>query len=137
MYYGSSWGNDTYIEEVEDIITQMSDPTNLERFNRLALCVKEGQQYCDTVEQTDLDYVDWARDIEDSLDMIVESWDGKGDLADDIDTVTLFAAYLMLIPTYSKHVDFGYDKDFSVDNPKSMYSRAIFVWGGPLNITEP
>jgi len=135
MYYASSWSNDTYVEAVNDIIVEMSDQSKLERFNRLSLCVTNGKQYCDSLEATDLDYEDWAMDIAENMKMIVDSWDGEGDLVDDIETATLFAAYLMLIPAYSGNVDFGYDKNFNVDNPNSMYSRAVFQWGGPLNQT--
>merc|ERR1711933_411500 len=59
-----------------------------------------------------------------------------GDLIEDIDQGTTLAAYLIKLDTKRGLVDFGYDKNFDVDNPVSMFSRAILTWGGPLNITD-
>ncbi len=36
------------------------------------------------------------------------------------------------LPSQAFKVDFHFDKDFSIDNQVSHYSRAILFWGAPL-----
>lgn len=59
-----------------------------------------------------------------------------GELVQNFTQVTEFASYLMLVDVYKGQVDFGYDKEFSVENPISQYSRGIFLWGGPLDTSR-
>lgn len=132
MYYASSWDFDL----VNVVLAQLQDESKIELYNSQALCVKY-EQYCDLVPSsvTDDDKA-WAQALYLNISSITATWDGTGELVskDDLDTVTLFAAHLMQIPTEKGALDFGFDKDFGIDKPVSMYSRAILSWGGPLEM---
>ena len=135
MYYASSWNPDA----VQSVIDQLSTdyPTNVDRYNDLSLCV-ESDLLCDEVpaSYTEADY-SWARALHANITSIMATWDGQGTLQEDsLDQVTEFAAYMMALITKRGFVDFGFDKDFSIENQVSQYSRAIFRWGGPLNSTQ-
>lgn len=134
MFYADSWADPTYLKDVDYIMEELSDPTKLELFNSLALCVNN-EQYCSDDSVVDVVDKDWATDLNSKVKTVIDAWNGEGALADDIDKVSLFAAYLTEVPFHKGTVDFGFDRNFSIDNPKTMYSRAMILWGGPLNIT--
>lgn len=132
MYYASSWDFGT----VDIVLSQLQDESKVALYNSVALCVEYGQ-YCDLIPSSvSADDLTWAAALNNNITSIIVTWDGSGDIVseDELDKVTLFGAYLMKIITKKGVLDFGYDKDFSIDNPISKYSRAILSWGGPLEI---
>lgn len=132
MYYASSWNFDT----VESVMTQLQDESKVNLYNSVALCIEYGR-YCELIPPsiTDDDKA-WAASLYANITSITDTWDGSGSLVseEELDNVTLFAAYLMQLPTQKGLLDFGFDKNFSVENPFSLYSRAILSWGGPLDM---
>jgi len=137
MYYAKSWDSSI----VENVLSQLQSdyPKNIERYNALGLCVERNiSLFCDLVPSeydTEKDKA-WARKLNADITAVAKEWNGQGDLIEDIDQGTMLAAYLMRLDTKRGLVDFGYDKNFGIDNPVSMFSRAILTWGGPLNITD-
>lgn len=133
MYYASYWDAD----KAQSVIDQIGDPKNADIFNELSLCLEYGS-YCELVPKgllTD-ENKRWFESLNNNITSILFKLDGKGELKNDnIDQMTLFAAHLLTLNTKRGIADFFYDKNFSVDNPVSMYSRAMINWGGPLNIT--
>lgn len=132
MYYASSWDFDT----VDIVMSQLQDESKVELYNSVALCV-EYNQYCELIPSSvSDDDVAWAAAFYGNITSIIDTWDGSGDIVseDQLDKVTLFGAHLMKIITKKGVLDFGYDKDFTIDNPVSLYSRAILSWGGPLEM---
>lgn len=134
MYYAAQW-NATLVDSV---MTQLKVPGNIELFNELVLCYTQGI-FCNLIQDEDSvsqDDIDWALALNNDLQEITRHWDMSGPLVDDIDQATEFAAYVKLVDAYKGKVDFGYDKNFGVDNLVSRYSRGIVLWGGPLETTE-
>lgn len=131
MYYAADWN----VATVTSIITELKVPGNIARYNDLALCV-EFNLLCENVSAnvyTDADFA-WARALNEDITSVTDLWDGTGDLVEEnIDQVTMFAAYLMQLDTKRGFVDFGFDKNFNLTNPVSQYSRAILTWGAPLS----
>jgi len=137
MYYAKSWDNNM----VDNILNELKTdyPKNIERYNALGLCVERNiALFCDLVpaEYDTEEDMAWARKLNAGITAITKEWNGQGNLIEDIDQGTMLAAYLMGLDTKRGLVDFGYDKNFDIDNPVSMFSRAILTWGGPLNITD-
>lgn len=79
----------------------------------------------------------WALALNAEISSLTNEWDGKGPLQEPfLDQISLFCAYMQQLITKKGLMDFGFDKEFSIDNPVSKYSRAILTWGGPLALTD-
>jgi len=127
MYYASKWDH-TAAQIVIDELAQ-DYPANVLRYNFLGVCV-EFDIFCpDFSSEED---IEWAVALNKNITRISDNWDGKGELNSDIDQVTLFAAYMKELNTKRGFVEYGYDKNFSIKNLKSFYSRGSYFWGGPL-----
>jgi len=129
MYYASEWDD----AKAASIIEELKDPAKVEKFNSLALCfVKE--LYCDPELQTTIKPEDiaWAMQLGADIESMTSKFDMEGPLVQNYQQVTELASYLMKVDIAKGAVDFGYDKGFSAENPKSSYSRGIVFWGGPL-----
>jgi predicted RND superfamily exporter protein len=63
---------------------------------------------------------------------ITSKFDMEGEMVQNYQQVTELASYLMKVDIAKGYVDFGYDTEFSAENPVSQYSRGIVFWGGPL-----
>lgn len=134
LYYASYWDSD----KAQSVIDQLSNPDNIDIYNDLSLCL-EYDSYCELVPKEVLteENEQWFEAVNNNITSIVSKLDGNGELnSDNINQMTLFAAYVMKLDTKRGIFDFFYDKYFSVDNPVSMYSRAMINWGGPLNVTS-
>ena len=134
MYYASSW--DT--EKVDNVIDQLTNPDNVDIYNDLSLCLEYGY-YCELVPEGLLTNENklWFLAVNNNITSILSKFDGKGELnSNNIDQMTLFAMHLMKLNAKRGIVDFYFDKNFTAENPVSMYSRAIISWGGPLNVTS-
>eukprot|EP00980_Cylindrotheca_fusiformis_P001337 scaffold338_cov116-Cylindrotheca_fusiformis.AAC.2 len=128
MYYASEWDSDM----VNSVVEELKNETKVKTFNDLALCYVQGL-YCDKVSNTTTqDEISWALDLASKMSNITDSWDMKGDLVENYTQATELASYLLQVDIFKGLLDFGYDKQFSIDNPVSMYSRGIIYWGGPL-----
>ena len=133
MYYASYWD----AVKAQSVIDEIGNPKNVDIYNELSLCL-EYDSYCELVAEELLtdENKGWFEALNNNITSILLKFDGKGELNDNyINQMTLFAAHLLTLNTKRGIVDFFYDKNFSVDNPVSMYSRAMINWGGPLNIT--
>eukprot|EP00977_Amphora_coffeiformis_P019207 scaffold7012_cov157-Amphora_coffeaeformis.AAC.15 len=132
MYYAAEW-NETAVAAV---LEQLKTPGNIELFNQLALCYTRGL-FCDLVsDDVDPADIEFALQLDASLQDITQHWDMTGELVPNISQATDLAAYLKLIDTYKGLVDFGFDKGFSIENNVSIYSRGLLLWGGPLETSE-
>ena len=129
IYYASNW--DTEIADF--IISELSEEGNVQRYNDLSICV-EFNLLCDLVPNTytDDDFL-WTFNLNNNITAMTDYWDGEGELVEEnIEQITTLVAHLMQLITKRGFVDFGFDKGFSLENPVSFYSRALFTWGGPL-----
>lgn len=133
MYYPSQY--DT--EKVAVVIEELKEPGNIQLFNRLSYCYSLGL-FCDLLDGLNISDTDreWVQDLGANLTNITSYWDLKGDLVENITQVTELASYLNLVDIYKGLVSFGYDKNFAVENPVSMFSRGIVRWGGPLSTSN-
>lgn len=127
MYYPSEWDE----EKAAAVIEELKIPGNMAKFNSLALCIIQGL-YCELVPDVTLQDKMWAGMLGKNISDITSKWDMKGDLVSNFTQVTELATYLIQVDLFKGLVDFGFDKDFSVDNPVSQYSRGIVFWGAPL-----
>jgi len=125
MYYASEWDH----ANAQIIIDELANPENIKLYNNNALgvCVEFG--ICPESELVDEKDFAWAIALNDNITHMFDTWDGKGELNSDIDQVTLFAAYMAELNTKRGYVSFGYDKNFSLKNLKSFYSRGAFFLG--------
>jgi hypothetical protein len=115
MYYASEW--DT--EMVTAVIDELKDPTRLEMFNSLALCFARGQ-YCEQViDDVSPEDAIWASMLASNITSISSKFDMGGELVEDYDQVTELASYLIKVDVFKGFVDYGYDLDFSSENPVS------------------
>lgn len=132
MYYASSF-NATLANH---IIEQLSDPSKVETYNILSLCI-EFKAFCNKINASPYFTKEkdaWARALNEDMNTTIEGFDGKSEtMVEDFDLVTRLAAHLMQIGTKKGRVDFGFDKNFSLNNTKSYYSRTLLTWGGPYN----
>lgn len=131
LYYASSWD----AELAQTIMDLLEVPGNVERYNTLSLCV-EFNLLCEFISATDYtdEDLEWVREMNDNITILSDAWDGQGDLQEDnLEQVTSFAAHMMQLNTKRGLVDFGFDKNFNLTNPVSMFSRAIVLWGRPLS----
>jgi len=128
MYYASRWDE----AQVQGVLDALADPARVELFNALALCVIR-DQYCELLPaDASPDDVAWARRLGRDVADITRYWDLEGDLVENYPQVTELAAVLMQLDVFKGTVDFGFDKEFSAENPVSQYSRGIVFWGQPL-----
>jgi len=131
-YYASEW--DT--AKVGIVIDQLKDPDNVQLFNDLALCYTLGQ-FCELIpEDVTQEEIEWAIEFGMNLTSIVSKWDMKGELVEDFGQVTELVSYMIQLDVYRGSVIFGYDTNFSTENPVSQFSRGILFWGGPLNVRD-
>lgn len=133
IYYAASWDRTV----ASSVIAELTVPGNVPRYNDLAICI-EFNTLCDEVpgNYTDDDYV-WARALNENITILTDAWDGSGELLeDDLSQVTTFIGHMFQLITKKGLVDFGFDKNFGLENPVSMFSRALFTWGGPLEQTS-
>ena len=118
---------------VATVIEELKDEANVDLFNSLALCYTRGL-YCELIpDDISEENIQYSIELGTNLSTITRTWDMKGEMVENFTQVTELAAHLLQIDVYRGLVDFGYDKGFSVDNPKSDYSRGIVWWGGPLS----
>jgi len=151
MYYASVWDWD----EVEDIMDDLDNPfpgtdvPGSKVLDDLSICVIYGI-FCDIPY---MDAMTRSQAMAFTLNMILgdelfggsnpgripnitKYWDGSGELPvsdDKLTEITRFAAYLKDLTMTKPLVDFFFDQGFSKGNLKSMYSRSITTWGGPLH----
>ncbi|KAL7471675.1 hypothetical protein ACHAXS_011976 [Conticribra weissflogii] len=132
MYYASSWDS----EKVAAVIENLKVPGNIEKFNTLALCYVQ-QLYCDRLEGN-IDPTDaaFAMALGANITSITSTWDMKGELVENITQVTELASYLIQVDVFKGFVDFGFDTEFSAENPISKFSRGIIFWGGPMEDSQ-
>jgi hypothetical protein len=131
VYYPKSYD----AEIAASIITQLSDPINVEKYNAVSLCL-EFDMLCDYIptQYNTTETFDWATALNTNITILTDAWDGTGDLVEEqyVAQVTTLMAHLLQLRTKRGYVDFGLDQNFALNNTISQYSRAIFVWGGPL-----
>ena len=130
MYYPSQYD----AEKVAVVIEELKEPGNVQLFNRLSYCYSLGL-FCDLLDGLNISDTDreWVQDLGANLTNITSYWDLQGELVENVTQVTELASYLNLVDIYKGLVSFGYDKNFGVENPVSMFSRGIVRWGGPLS----
>jgi len=125
MYYASEW--DSYL--VQAVIEQLT-PSNIDRYNELSSCI-EYNINCVGISSkynTTHDF-EWAYHLDRNISLVTSSWGLDGPLqTEHLEQITLFAAHLLQLDTKRGLVDFGFDKQFTVSNPKSKYSRAKLFW---------
>lgn len=132
MYYASTWDSD----RVDSIIETLKDDEKVATYNSLALCESRGL-YCELVPNTTTDEERaFTRELTSNITSRVLSWDMRGELIENITQGTELAAHLLKVDIFKGLVDFGFDKQFSVENQKSKFSRGIIFWGGPLDGQE-
>jgi len=132
MYYASTWDS----VKVDSIIETLKDDDKVATYNTLALCEARGL-YCELVPNTTTaEERAFTKELTANISSQVFSWDMRGDLIENITQGTELAAHLLKVDIFKGLVDFGFDKTFSVDNPKSKFSRGIIFWGGPLEGQE-
>uniref|UniRef100_A0A7S3KY13 SSD domain-containing protein n=1 Tax=Amphora coffeiformis TaxID=265554 RepID=A0A7S3KY13_9STRA len=133
FYYAAEWNEDL----INQVLVELKTPGNIARFNSLVLCYAQGL-FCDLIEDSNITITDedvtWALELNNDLQEITSQWDMTGELVPNITQATELAAYLNQVDSYKGFVDFGFDKEFSVDNLVSHYSRGILLWGGPLEV---
>jgi len=130
MYYSNTTWDSILIQE--SLNELKNHPERMELLTSTILCVNN-QTAC-KLEGTE-EEIQWAEKLSFRLIRITLKWDGEGGLVNNITEATEFASYLLKIPALKGFIDFSYDQEFSVENPISMYSRAIILWGAPLNLT--
>lgn len=136
IFYASQWNS----TNVRMIISELMDDNKVKLYNSLSSCI-ELNMLCQYLPSsvTEDDKL-WARNLHANIRSIMTSWDGDGDLNQDIDEVSLFIASMNRLYTKSPYVNFYVDSNFSISNPITMYSRSIVYWGSPLdsaNDTSP
>ena len=91
IFYASEW-DQTVTEAIIDEFK--SDPTKIETYNDLALCV-EAKYFCDLVDPkyTAADKL-WVEQIHETIMAVMMKWDGQGSLNSNINHVTEFIAYM-------------------------------------------
>ena len=133
IFYASEW-DQTVTEAIIDEFK--SDPTKIETYNDLALCV-EAKYFCDLVDPkyTAADKL-WVEQIHETIMAVMMKWDGQGSLNSNINHVTEFIAYMNELITKRPAVNFYLDSKFSLENQKTMFSRSMMYWGKLLNGTS-
>jgi len=129
-YFASSWDS----EMAGAVIETLKDTEFVDTFNDLSLCYAL-QLFCDQVPD-DASPEDIQRVVAlfTNVTAITSTWDMKGELVEDFEQVTELMSYLMQLDILRGGLIFGYDSNFSIDNPRSKYSRGVFAWGAPLDI---
>lgn len=128
MYYASSWDS----AMVQSVIDDLKDLEKVDLFNSLGWCYAL-ELNCETaptnVSQSDIDFV---KQLSDDVSFIMDSWDMKGGLIGDYEQATELVAHLLQTEIFKPALDFGYDKEFSVANQISKFSRGIVSWASPV-----
>ena len=103
MYYASEWDNEMVAASIETLKIE----ENRELFNILGLCFGRGV-YCDLIPD-DISAADTllALSLANNLTTIIESWDMKGELVNNITQATEFAGYLKEVEVFKGAVDFS------------------------------
>jgi len=129
-YFASSWDS----EMVSAVIETLKDPEVVDTFNALSLCYAL-DLFCDqTPEDTTPQDIQLVLGLFTNVTAITSTWDMKGELVEDFEQVTELVSYLVQLDILRGGLIFGYDNNFSLENPKSKYSRGVFAWGAPLNL---
>lgn len=130
-YFASSWDS----EMAGAVIEALKDSDFVDAFNALSLCYAL-QLFCDQVPDEVATPENIGRVVElfSNVTAITDAWDMKGELVEDFGQVTELMSYLVQLDVLRGGLIFGYDKNFSVENPRSKYSRGVFAWGAPLDI---
>jgi hypothetical protein len=56
----------------------------------------------------------------------------RADKQQDVSATLRLASYMQVSEVYSQHVDFYFDKDFSIETPESLVTRGVISFGAPL-----
>ena len=128
IFYASQW-NSTLAKEILSELTV----ENVQLYNSLATCV-ELYYLCDFIpSNTTQDDKQWVRKIANKINSMMVLWDGEGELNSDVGQVSAFLAVMNDLHTKAPVVEFFFDKNFTVDNPVTMYTRSMVFWGAPLD----
>lgn len=131
MYYSSDWDSTT----AQFVIDELANPKRVELLNTLTICVRFGVSVCgvDLEAIPPEEYSAFVK-LSAAIEKMTNSFNGGSDtMVQNFTQVTLLAASMLQVTALKSYVDFGFDKEFSVDNPKSMFSRSLLVWGGPYS----
>jgi len=129
-YFASSWDS----EMAGAVIETLKDTEFVDTFNDLSLCYAL-QLFCDQVpDDTSPQDIQRVVALFTNVTAITSTWDMKGELVEDFEQVTELMSYLIQLDILRGGLIFGYDSNFSIDNPRSKYSRGVFAWGAPLDI---
>ena len=131
VYYASNWNS----TRVQNVMIELH-PENIELYNKIAFCVESNANCHLLPSEITNDDLDWGRRLNQDINIITGTWDGKGNLNENYHEVTMFAAQIKEIRTKQHLVSFFYDKEFSYQNPISVFSRLILFWGSPLEGLE-
>jgi len=150
IFYASEWNTtaaDFVINQFESrenipstvntIIDMLNMTTALEVFNFLSICkLLNYRDQCEEVKEV-TSLIQWADLIETKIDDIIGKWDGLAEELNEtnIEQMTEFIAYINQIATKRGSVVFYLDKNFALNNPKTMFSRSILYWGELLDGT--
>ena len=116
MYYASEWDE----EKVANVIEQLKVPSNIELFNSLALCYTAGL-YCDLVPQdVTPEEIAFVVQLGANITDITSKFDMQGEMVENYNQVTELASYLIQVDVFKGTVDYGYDTEFSAENPVSQ-----------------
>jgi len=128
MYYASTWDS----VKAEFIIEELKKPKIVELLNNEFICRNAGKSFCD-VDYTEDEKI-YVQKLISYVTHMISSFDGTNEtVVEDFDQVTMLAASLLQVKAIKKSVEFGFDKDFSIENPKTMFSRSLLPWGGPYS----
>jgi len=130
MYYSNATWDSKLVQK--SMAELKAYPERMGLLSSTILCVSN-QTAC-KLEGTE-EEIQWATILSFELISITYKWDGQSGLIENITEATKFASYLLQVPALKSIIDFSYDLEFSVENPVSMYSRALILWGAPLNLT--
>lgn len=132
IFYASEWDSDA----AAGIISQLSTHESRVLYNSLSPCVEFGM-FCDLIPAAITnEQKAWASELSISINNIIAKWDGEGDLNEDVEQVTQFIAHMNELMTKAPYVNFFFDANFSLENPKSMYSRSVVYYGELLEGTK-
>eukprot|EP00286_Rhodomonas_abbreviata_P000455 CAMPEP_0181291522 /NCGR_PEP_ID=MMETSP1101-20121128/2012_1 /TAXON_ID=46948 /ORGANISM="Rhodomonas abbreviata, Strain Caron Lab Isolate" /LENGTH=1010 /DNA_ID=CAMNT_0023395919 /DNA_START=391 /DNA_END=3423 /DNA_ORIENTATION=- len=130
MFYPDSWDS----AMAKSVIARLEDPATRKLFTDVCLCIDAFppvEVSCNTFATYSPEDQSDMMELRNDIESITSKWSGEGELVQDPAEVALFAAYMKLVPTRAYLSDFYFDKEFSVENPVSMYSRTVLFFGGP------
>ena len=144
MYRASEWDSALVLDiearldaPVPGIVDLGPETTGLAIYNGLGACLFYGLD-CGFLTRLGLDKAAqttaamYAYELMADFAKVTDKWDGLGELNTNPAEVTHFAAVMKQLPSEGYKVDFFFDKDFSLDNEISKYSREIIFWGSPV-----